>query len=48
MNQALEIMLRRYTCETRAQYERALKEILQELALVRLWRARFFEHAAFY
>ncbi len=48
MNQALETLLKRYSCETRAQYERALKEILQELALVALWRARFFEHAAFY
>lgn len=48
MNPALETILRRYRCETRAEYERALKEILQELALVGLWRARFFEHAAFY
>lgn len=48
MNPALETILRRYKCETRSQYERALKEILQELALVSLWRARFFEHAAFY
>ena len=48
MNPAVETILRRYQCETRSQYERALKEILQELALVGLWRARFFEHAAFY
>jgi predicted nucleotidyltransferase component of viral defense system len=48
MNSALETILRRYHCETRVQYERALKEILQELALVALWRTRFFEHAAFY
>ena len=48
MNQAIEQMLSRYSCETRPQYERALKEILQELALVGLWRAKFFEHAAFY
>src|SRR5271165_7562310 len=41
-------MLNRYKCETRPQFERALKEILQELALVGLWRSRFFEHAAFY
>lgn len=47
MNPALEVMLRRYHCHTRSEYERALKEILQELALVGLWRARFFEHAAF-
>jgi predicted nucleotidyltransferase component of viral defense system len=48
MNPALETILRRYKCETRTQYERALKEILRELALVDLLRARFFEHAAFY
>lgn len=48
MNPALETILRKYKCETRAQYERALKEILQELTLVGLWRAHFFEHAAFY
>src|SRR5262245_31419672 len=48
MNQAIQSMLARYRCETRPQFERALKEILQELALVGLWRAHFFEHAAFY
>ncbi len=48
MNQAIQNMLNRYKCETRPQFERALKEILQELALVGLWRSRFFEHAAFY
>src|SRR5271168_38787 len=48
VNPALDTILRRYICETRIQYERALREILQELALVGLWRAHFFEHAAFY
>lgn len=48
MNQAIQYMLDRYRCKTRPQYERALKEILQELALVGLWRAHFFEHATFY
>lgn len=48
MNPALDILLKRYTCQTRAQYERALKEIIQEITLVALWRVRFFEHAAFY
>lgn len=36
MNPALETLLKRYKCETRAQYERALKEIIQELTLVGL------------
>lgn len=48
MSSALDTILRRYKCETRSEYERALKEILQELALVGLWRSSFFEHAAFY
>lgn len=48
MNQAIELMLKRYNCQTRPEYERALKEILQELSLIGLWRGRFFEHAAFY
>ncbi len=29
-------------------YRNALKEILQKIALLGLWRAKFFEHAAFY
>ena len=48
MNQAIENMLKRYRCRTRPEFERAIKEILQELVLVGLWRAHFFEHAAFY
>lgn len=48
MNKAIEQMLRRYNCQTALDYENALKEILQELALLGLWRARFFEHASFY
>ena len=48
MNPAVTQMLQRYSCESRLEYERALKEILQELALIGLWRAKFFEHAAFY
>jgi predicted nucleotidyltransferase component of viral defense system len=41
-------MLDKYRCETRQDYENALKEIIQEIALLGLWRAKFFEHAAFY
>ncbi len=48
MRAAVEEMLDRYNCETRPEFERALKEILQELALVGLWRSKFFEYAAFY
>lgn len=48
MNSAVESMLERYKCETRVDYENALKEIIQEVALLALWRAKFFQHAAFY
>ena len=48
MNSAVESMLARYKCETRVDYENALKEIIQEVALLGLWRAKFFQHAAFY
>ena len=48
MNLALQGMLDRYRPHTLADHENALREIVQELALLGLWRARFFEHAAFY
>jgi predicted nucleotidyltransferase component of viral defense system len=48
MNPAIGQMLAKYKCETRQDYENALKEIIQEVALLGLWRAKFFEHAAFY
>lgn len=41
-------MLEDYKCKTAADYENALKEIMQEIALLGLWRAKFFEHALFY
>lgn len=48
MNEALEFMLKRYQPQNQADYENALKEIIQEIALLGLWRAKFFEKAAFY
>ncbi len=48
MNEAIRQMLQPYNCLTRADYTNALREILQELALLGLWRTKFFEHAAFY
>ena len=48
MNAALQGMLDRYRPQTAADHENALREIAQELALLGLWRAKFFEHAAFY
>lgn len=48
MHDAIRSLLKRYECRTREDHVNALREILQELALLGLWRARFFEHAAFY
>lgn len=41
-------MLKPYRCQNADDYKNALKEVIQELALLGLWRAKFFEHAAFY
>ncbi len=48
MNEAVARMLARYECRRLEDYTRALREILQEVALLGLWRSRFFEKAAFY
>jgi predicted nucleotidyltransferase component of viral defense system len=48
MNDIIKRMLQPYDTATQAQRERAVREILQEIALIGLWRGKFFEHAAFY
>lgn len=48
MHEAIAKMLKKYKCERLEDYLRALREILQEIALLGLWRAKFFEKAAFY
>lgn len=48
MNSIITSMLEPYHCHSRQDYENALKEIIQELALLGLWRSKFFEVAAFY
>ena len=48
MNPAILSMLDRYQCRSAKEYENALKEIIQEVTLLGLWRSKFFEHAAFY
>ncbi|MCE7870237.1 nucleotidyl transferase AbiEii/AbiGii toxin family protein [bacterium CPR1] len=48
MIDAIQQMLERYHCQTRDEYISALREILQQIALLGLWRSKFFEHAAFY
>ncbi|MCE1225010.1 MAG: nucleotidyl transferase AbiEii/AbiGii toxin family protein [Geobacteraceae bacterium] len=48
MHDAIERMLAKYQPQSLDDTMRALREIIQETALLGLWRARFFEHAAFY
>ena len=48
MNDAVKVMLNRYNCRSIDDYENALKEIIQEISLLGLWRSKFFEKAAFY
>jgi predicted nucleotidyltransferase component of viral defense system len=48
MNETVKVMLAAYLCKSVEDQERALREIIQEIALLGLWRAKFFEHAAFY
>lgn len=48
MNDVIIRMLDRYECQSVDDYVRALREIIQEIALLGLWRSKFFEKAAFY
>ena len=48
MNPAIDKMLQKYAPKTVDDAIQALREIIQEVALLGLWRAKFFEHAAFY
>jgi hypothetical protein len=48
MHEAVTRMLAKYETKSVDDSVRALREIIQEVALLGLWRAKFFEHAAFY
>lgn len=48
MHDAVKRMLAKYEPRSVDDSVRALREIIQEVALLGLWRAKFFEHAAFY
>lgn len=48
MNPALQSLLERYDLKTSSKWENALREVVQELALLGLWRSKFYEHVAFY
>ena len=47
MNSAILQMLAPYECSTPEDYKNALKEIMQEVALLGLYRQNFFNKAAF-
>ncbi len=42
----LESLLAQYELITEGDWENALKEIVQRLALLGFWRSKFYEHAA--
>jgi hypothetical protein len=48
MHDAIAKMISKYDCHALNDYINALREILQEIALLGLWRAKFFEKAACY
>lgn len=48
MNRLITNLLENYDLKTRDDYEVALKEIVQHLTLLGLWRSKFYEHAALY
>ncbi len=48
MNNSVQSMLEKYKPRSEQDYTNALKEIIQEIALLGLWRSKFYEHAAFY
>ncbi|MDB2673829.1 nucleotidyl transferase AbiEii/AbiGii toxin family protein [Akkermansiaceae bacterium] len=48
MNAALQDMLDAYQPKTPTDYQNAAREVVQEIALLGLWRGGFFDHAAFY
>ncbi len=48
MNPFVLDLIKKYQPKTKNDYENALHEIIQELALIGLWRSKFFEVGAFY
>lgn len=48
MHEAVARMLSSYACRNTEDYTHALREIMQEITLLGLWRSKFFEKAAFY
>ena len=48
MTASIENLLLNYKPKSKNEYQNAIHEIMQEIALLGLWRAKFFDHAAFY
>lgn len=48
MHEAIKQMLQKYSCHSEQDCLNAIKEIFQEISLLGLWRAKFYEKAAFY
>ena len=48
MHEAITQMLQKYPLNRFEDYTKALREIIQEVALLGLWRSKFFDKAAFY
>jgi hypothetical protein len=48
MNEAIRQILAKYEIRSLGDSLRALREVMQEIALLGLWRSKFFEKAAFY
>lgn len=48
MNKVLKNLIDPYKCKTLEEEIRALKEVIQEIALLGLWRSKFYEKGAFY
>lgn len=48
MHSAVADMLSKYNCITADDYREALREIIQEISLLGLYRGNFFDHACFY
>lgn len=48
MHEAVASMMAQYKCQSTADYTNALREVMQEVALLGLWRSKFFEKSAFY
>lgn len=48
MKTVVEELLENYHPKSKNDYINAIQEIIQEIALLGLWRSKFFEHAAFY